>query len=46
MDPNGKLFEAKLEVPMIRVEREEQGRASEKIGLIWSDHSKENKRRS
>ena len=37
MDPNDKLFKAKLEVPGSGVERVDQGRA-----LGWSDQSKEN----
>ena len=36
MDPNGKLFEAKLEVPRSGVERSEEGRAIKQIGLGWS----------
>ena len=46
MDPNGKLFEEKSEVPRIGVERSEQGRAIKHIGLGWIDQSKENHRRS
>ena len=42
MDPNGKLFEAKLEVPRSRVEREDQRRTSEHIVLCWSEQSKDN----
>ena len=42
IDPNGKLFKAKLEVPRSTVERAEQGRSSEKIVLGWIDQSKEN----
>ena len=44
MDPNCNLFQAKLEVPSSGVEREEQGRASEHIGLGWGEQSKENQR--
>ena len=33
MDPNGKCFKAKIEVPRSGVERSEKGRASEQIGL-------------
>ena len=40
MDPNGSYF--KLEVPRSGVERAEQGRASEQIGLGWIDQIKEN----
>ena len=42
LDPNGKLFLAKLEVPKSGVERSEQGKASENIGLGLIDHRKEN----
>ena len=42
MGPNGNLFKAKLEVPRSGVKRAEQGRASEHIGLGWSDKIKEN----
>ena len=44
MDHNVKLFEAKSEVPRRGVERADQGKASEQIGLGWSDHSTENSR--
>ena len=46
MDPNGSLFYAKSEVPKGGVERVEQVRASENIGLGWSEKSKDNQRRS
>ena len=40
MDPNCKLFYSRVEVPRSRAEREEQGRASDHIGLGWSEQSK------
>ena len=46
MGPNGMLFYAKLEVPKGGVEREETGRASEQIGLGWSEQIKDNQRRA
>ena len=46
MDPNGKFFKAKLEVPRSGVETAEQGRASKQVGLCWSEQSKENKIRA
>ena len=46
MGPNGKLFEAKLDVPRGGVERVEQGRASEQIGLGWNEQNKDNHRRA
>ena len=42
MGPTGNLFYAKLQFPKGGLEREEQGRASEHIGLGWIDQSKEN----
>ena len=39
MGPTDNLFDAKLELPKGGVERAEQGRASEQIGLGWSDQS-------
>ena len=44
MDPNCKLFLGMLEVLRSKVEREDQGIASENIGLDWIDKSKENQR--
>ena len=46
MDTNGKLFAAKLEDLRSGVEREDQGRAIENIGLGWSDKSKYNQIRA
>ena len=46
MGPNGKLFKSKLEVPRSGVERSEQGRASEQIGLGWIENIKYNQRRA
>ena len=46
MDPNDKLFDAKLEVPRIRAEIAKQGKASNQIGLGWSEQIKDNQRRS
>ena len=40
MDLNGKLFESKPEVLRSRVERADQGRASDQIGFGWSVQSK------
>ena len=40
MDPNFKLFQEKIEGTRSGVEREEQVRASENIGLGWIDKSK------
>ena len=41
MGPNGNLFYAKLEFPKGGVERAEQGRSSEQIGLGWSEQSED-----
>ena len=45
IDTNDKLFKAKLEVLRSILAREEQGRESKRIGLGWSDHSKDNQRK-
>ena len=42
MDPNGNLFEVKLEVLSSGVKRSDQVRASEQIGLGWGEQSKYN----
>ena len=44
MDPNVKLFESKSEVSSSGVERADQARANDHIGLGWSDKSKDNQR--
>ena len=46
MDLNGNLFYAKLEGTKGGLEREEQGRASDQVGLGWSEKSKDNQRRA
>ena len=44
MDPNCKLFEGKVEVLSSGVDREEQGRVKDHIGLGWIEQSKYNQR--
>ena len=46
MYPNGRLFGVKLEAPRSRVERVDQGRSREQIGLGWSDKSENNQRKA
>ena len=46
MDPNGRFFLEKPEAPRSEVDRAEQGRAINQIGLGWSDQSKENNSRA